>query len=191
MGYLYLITIELKRGNKMNLKLTEIETNKIIPYENNSKEHPEWQISQIMKSIEAFGFNDPIAINENFMIIEGHGRYLAAKELNMEKIPCIILTGMSDEQIRAYTIAHNKLCMNTDFDLEKLRYEMNALTVEKFDITLTGFSQIELEDINKTLDCRKLRLSETYEDKNKEIDLEDEEFKDFSHCCPRCGFEFN
>lgn len=191
MGYLYLITIELKRGNKMNLKLTEIETNKIIPYENNSKEHPEWQISQIMKSIEAFGFNDPIAINENFMIIEGHGRYLAAKELNMEKIPCIILTGMSDEQIRAYTIAHNKLCMNTDFDLEKLRYEMNALTVENFDITLTGFSQIELEDINKTLDCGKLRLSETYEDKNKEIDLEDEEFKDFSHCCPRCGFEFN
>ena len=60
---------------------------------------------------------------------------------------------------------------DTYFDLEKLRYEMNALTVENFDITLTGFSQIELEDINKTLDCGKLRLSETYEDKNKEIDL--------------------
>ena len=53
----------------------------------------------------------PIAINENFMIIEGHERYLAAKELNMEKFLCIILTGMSYEQIRAYTIAHNKLCM--------------------------------------------------------------------------------
>lgn len=144
-----------------------------------------------MKSIEAFGFNDPIAVDENFVIVEGHGRYLAARELNLEKVPCIILKGMTQEQIRAYTIAHNKLCMNTNFDLEKLRYEINALTVENFDITLTGFSTIELEDINTVLDRGKLKLSENYEDKNKEINLEDDEFQEFKNCCPRCGFEFN
>ena len=129
------------------LKTKLINLNEITPYENNAKEHPDWQIAQIKNSIEQFGFNDPIAVNENMGIIEGHGRYLAAKELGLKKVPCIILSGMTADEERAYIIAHNKLTMNTGFDLEVLEYELNALKVEDFDLSLTGFEDTEIENI--------------------------------------------
>lgn len=129
------------------LKTKLINLDEITPYENNAKEHPDWQIAQIKNSIEQFGFNDPIAVNENMGIIEGHGRYLAAKELGLKEVPCIILSGMTADEERAYIIAHNKLTMNTGFDLEVLEYELNALKVEDFDLSLTGFENIEIDDI--------------------------------------------
>ena len=129
------------------LKTKLISLNKIIPYENNAKEHPDWQIAQIKNSIKQFGFNDPIAVNENMGIIEGHGRYLAAKELELKEVPCIILNGMTADEERAYIIAHNKLTMNTGFNLEVLEYELNALRVEDFDLSLTGFEDTEIENI--------------------------------------------
>ena len=129
------------------LKTKLINLDEITPYENNAKEHPEWQIAQIKNSIEKFGFNDPIAVNEDMGIIEGHGRYLAAKELGLKEVPCIILSGMTADEERAYIIAHNKLTMNTGFDLEVLEYELNALKVEDFDLSLTGFEDTEIENI--------------------------------------------
>lgn len=129
------------------MKIEKIKIDKIIPYENNAKEHPEWQIEQIKNSINEFGFNDPIAVDENNIIIEGHGRYLALKELGYDEIEIIRLSHLSEEQKRAYTIAHNKLTMNTDFDLEKLKFEINALEIEEFDINLLGFEKIEIEEI--------------------------------------------
>ena len=132
------------------LKTKLINLDEITPYENNAKEHPDWQIAQIKNSIEQFGFNDPIAVNENMGIIEGHGRYLAAKELGLKKVPCIILSGMTADEERAYIIAHNKLTMNTGFDLEVLEYELNALKVEDFDLSLIGFEDTEIDDILST-----------------------------------------
>lgn len=129
------------------LKTKLISLDEITPYENNAKEHPDWQIAQIKNSIEQFGFNDPIAVNENMGIIEGHGRYLAAKELGLKEVPCIILSGMTADEERAYIIAHNKLTMNTGFNLEVLEYELNALQVEDFDLSLTGFENSEIENI--------------------------------------------
>nr|DAN86504.1 MAG TPA: ParB protein [Caudoviricetes sp.] len=129
------------------MKIITLKLDEIVPYENNAKEHPQWQVDQIAKSIQEFGFNDPIAVNGNKGIIEGHGRYLAAKELGMKELPCIILDNLTEEQERAYIIAHNKLTMNTGFDLEVLEYELNALKVEDFDLELTGFDETEIEDI--------------------------------------------
>ena len=130
------------------LKIINKNIDEIKEYENNAKEHPDWQIEQIANSIQEFGFNDPIAINEDNQIIEGHGRLLAAKQLNLTEIPCIILTGLTEVQERAYIIAHNKTTMNTDFDLDRLQYELNALKVEGFDLELTGFSEYEVEKLN-------------------------------------------
>ena len=94
---------------------------------------------------------------------------------------------MTADEERAYIIAHNKLTMNTGFDMEKLEYELNALQVEDFDLSLIGFENKEIDNIlNKNLD-----IPESYEDKNKEINLEDDEYTEFAHCCPKCGFEFN
>lgn len=131
-----------------NLKIENISINEITEYENNAKEHPDWQIEQIANSIQEFGFNDPIAINADNQIIEGHGRLLAAKQLGLTEIPCIVLTGLTEVQERAYIIAHNKIAMNTDFDIDRLQYELNALKVEDFDLELTGFSEYEIEKLN-------------------------------------------
>lgn len=129
------------------LKIINKNINDIKEYENNAKEHPQWQIEQIANSIQEFGFNDPIAINADNQIIEGHGRLLAAKQLGLSEVPCIVLDGLTEVQERAYIIAHNKTTMNTDFDLDRLQYELNALKVEDFDLSLTGFSDDEIDSI--------------------------------------------
>lgn len=130
-----------------NLVIEMIKIDEISEYENNAKQHPEWHVEQIAKSIKEFGFNDPIAVNEMNGVIEGHGRLRAAKLLDMEEIPCIRLTGLTEVQERAYIIAHNKLTMNTDFDLEKLEYELNALQIENFDLEIMGFEDSEIDDL--------------------------------------------
>ena len=130
------------------LKIINKNIDEIKEYENNAKEHPDWQIEQIANSIKEFGFNDPIAINADNQIIEGHGRLLAAKQLGLIEVPCFILAGLTEAQERAYIIAHNKTTMNTDFDLDRLQYELNALKVEGFDLSLTGFSEYEIDKLN-------------------------------------------
>lgn len=120
------------------IKLEEISLGAIVPYERNAKKHPQTQIEQIKQSILKFGNNDPIAIDENNVIIEGHGRYLALKELGYELVPVIRLSHLSDEKKRAYILAHNKLTLNTEFDIELLQLELqNILDV---DMSLFGFS---------------------------------------------------
>ena len=94
------------------LKVEEILIDNLKEYEFNAKKHPEWQVNQIIDSIKEFGFCDPIAIDENNIIIEGHGRLLALKKLGIEKAPCIRLKHLDEKQKKAYIITHNKLTMN-------------------------------------------------------------------------------
>lgn len=110
----------------------------LIPYKHNAKKHPKYQIQQIIESIKSFGNNDPIAIDENNVIIEGHGRYLALKELGYEKILIIRLNHLSDEQKSAYILAHNKITLNTDFDMDLLKNELT--TIMDIDMAQFGFS---------------------------------------------------
>ena len=127
--------------------IEKIKLSEIKEYENNAKEHPEWQVEQIKKSIEMFGYNDPIAIDENNMIIEGHGRFLALKSLGYTEIDVLRLTGLAEEQKNAYSIVHNKLTMNTDFDIEKLKFAFNELQIADFDLSILGFENVEIEEI--------------------------------------------
>lgn len=119
------------------MKIEKIDINKIIPYENNAKLHPNWQIEQIKESIKKFGNNDPIAVDENNVVIEGHGRLLALKELGYKEAEIIRLTHLSDEEKRAYILAHNKLTMNTNFDIELLEQEL--FSIEEIDMEEFGF----------------------------------------------------
>ena len=96
-------------------------------YENNAKLHPKEQIDQIVRSMEEFGNNDPIAIDENNVIIEGHGRLLALKQMGEKEVPVIRLKHLTDEQKRAYILAHNQLTLNTGFDEEILAAELESI----------------------------------------------------------------
>lgn len=110
----------------------------LIPYKQNAKKHPKYQIQQIIESIKSFGNNDPIAIDENNVIIEGHGRYLALKELGYGEVPVIRLKHLSEDQKSAYILAHNKITLNTGFDIDLLKKELT--TIMDIDMAQFGFS---------------------------------------------------
>lgn len=117
------------------MKIEVLPITTIKEYENNAKLHPREQIEQIKKSIQEFGNNDPIAIDENNVIIEGHGRYMALKELRFSEIEVIKLTHLTEEKKKAYILAHNKLTMNTDFDIQLLNEELSDI----IDIDMSDF----------------------------------------------------
>jgi len=130
------------------MKIITLPIGQIKQYEHNAKNHPPHQIQQIARSIKEFGFNDPIAIDETNTIIEGHGRYLALLELGRQEVECIRLDHLTEAQKKAYIIAHNKLTLNSDFDLETLAQELEAIKALNMDPTITGF---ELEELDKIL----------------------------------------
>ena len=112
---------------KNSLKIEMLPIEELNPYENNAKLHPKEQIDQIVRSMEEFGNNDPIAIDENNVIIEGHGRLLALKQMGEKEVPVIRLKHLTDEQKRAYILAHNQLTLNTGFDEDILAAELESI----------------------------------------------------------------
>lgn len=122
-----------------DLKIEYIPIEDVRPYSRNAKKHPEKQIEQIKESFELFGMIDPIGIWHN-EIVEGHGRYLACKELGIDVIPVIRLDHLTDKQRRAYCHIHNKLTMNSGFDLDILNEELADLKddfdLEQFDFEI-------------------------------------------------------
>ena len=127
----------------MKLKIEYVDINSIKPYEKNAKLHPEEQIEQIKKSISQFGMDDPIGIWKD-EIVEGHGRLIACKELGYIEVPIIRLDHLTDEERKAYTLAHNKLTMNSDFDIDILNDEL--LNFDTIDMSDFGFN-IDMDDI--------------------------------------------
>ena len=130
-----------------DLKIEYVKLSEIKPYKGNAKTHPKEQVEQIKKSIQELGFNDPIGIWHN-EIVEGHGRYFAAQELGLDTVPVIRLDGLTDEQRRAYTLIHNKLTMNSDFDFDILSAELDdILDIDMSDFGFSDeFSNVSAED---------------------------------------------
>lgn len=141
------------------MQIVNINIDTIKEYENNTKIHTDEQIEQIMTSIERYGNNDPIAIDENNVIIEGHGRYLALKRLGVEEVPVIKLEHLTEEQKREYILVHNKLTMNTGFDMQKLQAELETI---EFDMSSFDFDIFKDEKWSGQFD-------ENYRDKDGNI----------------------
>lgn len=113
-------------------------------FEANSRTHSAEQVEQIIKSIEEFGFTNPLLIDENNTIIAGHGRLEAALKLKLTEVPCIIIHGLTDAQKAAYVIADNKLALNAGWDHNKLIDQFKYLESVDYDLTLTGFGLDEI-----------------------------------------------
>lgn len=127
------------------LKVEYIKVDDLKPYEKNSKIHDKANIEAIKKSIEKYGFNDAIGIwGKNNLIVEGHGRWLACKELGIEEVPCIRLDHLTEEERREYTLLHNKTTMMTDFDLDLLSEELADLDLSDFELDW-GIEELEPE----------------------------------------------
>lgn len=123
------------------MEITKMRMSDIHPYGNNAKNHPDTQIQQIMDSIREFGNNDPIAVDEEGVIIEGHGRYTALKRLGYRETEVIVLKGLNEDQKNAYRLVHNQLTMNSGFDMDALKAEL-----EKIEMDLTEFD-LNLDDL--------------------------------------------
>ncbi|MFA5283940.1 MAG: ParB N-terminal domain-containing protein, partial [Bacilli bacterium] len=139
------------------MKIVKIKIDDVKPYENNVKLHPQEQIEQIKKSILDFGNNDPIAVDENNVIIEGHGRFMALQELGYKEVECIVLTNLNENQKNAYRLVHNKLTMNSDFDLRGLEEELNKIQI---DMSPFEFDMKEIEKEISKLNDKERELEE-------------------------------
>ena len=130
-----------------HMRVELLATTALRPRSGNPRTHSQKQIRQIADSITAFGFNNPILIDDQQQIIAGHGRWEAARLLNVDSVPVVRLSHMSPDQVRAYVIADNKLAENSGWDKELLKFEINAILDldPGFSLEILGFDTPELD----------------------------------------------
>lgn len=149
-------------------KVQEVPVSRLKPYEKNAKIHGTNQIEKLKASIEEFGFLTPCLIDEDFNIIAGHGRVMAAKDLGMESVPCVFVEGLTEAQRKAYILADNRLGELGEWDMELVISELEDLKAMDFDIELTGF---ELPDETEQTEVTEDEVPEEVETRAKLGDL--------------------
>lgn len=153
-------------------KITLMALTDITPYENNPRNNEE-AVEKVANSIKEFGFNQPIVVDKDNVIIVGHTRYLAAQELGLTEAPVIVAGNLSDEQARAYRLADNKTGELAGWDFEKLALELEQIE----DINMSDFGFVEGSNL----------------DINDDDFLSDNQIKEKEPkkvTCPHCGQEF-
>lgn len=127
------------------LSIVYKSTGELVPYAQNARTHSAEQIAIIAASIKAFGFTNPVLIDEQSEIIAGHGRLLAAASLALDQVPAIIIAGLTKTEKRALRLADNRIALSSGWDEELLRAEFTLLGADGFDLALTGFDMTEIE----------------------------------------------
>jgi ParB-like chromosome segregation protein Spo0J len=163
-------------------KLEQIETASLVPYARNARTHSDEQVAQIMASIREFGFTNPVLIDNDGGIIAGHGRVLAATRMELEHVPCLRLSHLTEAQKRAYVIADNQLALNSGWDSEMLSVELSDLHADDFDLGLLGFDPDELADL---LDLPPVDVTAPEDFKEVDENIETE------HTCPKCAYQWS
>jgi len=131
--------------------ITKVQVKDIKPYAENPR-NMELSLPKVKESISNFGFNQPILLDREYIIITGHTRYAAAKELGMTELPCIVCDELNVNQVRAYRIADNKVGQDSAWDVALLKDELKKLRIDNFPVTQTGYSDAELENLEIELD---------------------------------------
>lgn len=131
----------------------------IRPYERNPRVN-DHAVESVRQSIATYGYINPIMVDAAGVIIAGHTRYEAIKQLGFQSAPCIVIADLTEEQANAYRLADNKTGEASTWDYGKLENEINALAEAKFDISLLGFSEFELESLGKDFSPEKYTVDE-------------------------------
>ena len=155
----------------MQIEYMNIE--ELIPYENNPRHNDGDAVDKVAASIKEFGFKNPIIIDKDNVIVAGHTRLKAAKQLGIEKVPTIKVDDLTPEQVKAFRLADNKVSEFASWDIELLNDELKDI----LDIEMSDFGFIEIEDID---------IDGFFEDDEREPkEKEEKEIK-----CPHCGMYF-
>ena len=125
-----------------------LSINELIPYPDNPKLHNDEQIALLAGRITKEGFNQPIVIDENKVIVKGHGRRLAAIKLGLEEVPVIVLDGLSKAEIKAARLADNVISLRTDNDKELLKLELSQLTELDMSLPEFGFDDFMISKLD-------------------------------------------
>lgn len=132
---------------KTTTEMQLVPIDQLVPYANNARTHSPEQINKLRASLREFGFINPVIIDRDYGVIAGHGRILAAKEENIDDVPCVFADHLTEAQKKAYIIADNRMAMDAGWDEELLRVEIEALQEMEFDPMLTGFDESELLEL--------------------------------------------
>jgi ParB-like chromosome segregation protein Spo0J len=132
-------------------KIQMMDINKIFPYEKNAKIHTETQVASLVKVIQTQGWDVPIVVDRNGVVIKGHGRRLAALSMGLKEVPVIVRDDLTDEQVKAARLSDNRVAMG-DFDVNLMKDELAELNDGGFDMTSMGFGDKELDMMIGDLD---------------------------------------
>lgn len=172
-----------------NPNIEMVEIGAIKPYENNAKLHSGEQITKIAAQILKSGWDVPIVLDSDYVIIKGHGRFMAAKQLNLSHAPCIIRRDLNKTQVAAARIADNKVA-ESPWDEDLLKSELEMLKSSEFDMELTAFSQ---DDLNKILGSEVIGEppSQNFTPASGETQPRLDQYNPVMVKCPSCGHDFD
>jgi len=157
------------------MKIEEMDIGRIIPYAQNARKIPQSAIDKVAASITEYGWRNAICTDEKYVIIAGHTRLLAAKQLGLTQVPVHIAEGLTKQQVKAYRLADNRTSEESRWNKKLLATEFEDLKELGFDLGLTGFDIEEIEGTDKLK-----TVSFTAKDKDD----------DDAVICPECNHEF-
>lgn len=154
------------------MKVTDVNINLIKPYNNNPRVNED-AIEVVQKSLQEFGFQQPLVLDKNYEIIVGHTRFNASKKLGLKEVPCVIAENLSEERIKAYRIMDNKSAEFASWNYGLLTKEMTDLLQADYDLDFTGFTDEELADLGLNFDLDEF-VEEGLTDENDIPDIQKE-----------------
>ena len=182
-------SIPLKKGDDVKTKnewpadhVERRSVESLIPYARNARTHSDEQVAQIAASIKEWGWTTPVLVDEEGQIIAGHGRVMAARKLGIEEIPVMVASGWTEAQRRAYVLADNKLALNSGWDMDLLKVELQDIGEMNFDLNKIGFSVGEMASM-----FDEPNFAPGSEDDQGKLD----ELAPKIIQCPHCGDEFD
>jgi hypothetical protein len=159
-------------------KVERWSLDRIKPYPRNARLHSEEQVEQIAASMRKFGVTAPVLVDEDGVLIFGHGRLRAAQKLGLAELPVSVAAGWPEDDKRAYRITDNQLALNSEWDLPMLKVELQELKLHDFDMPLLGLDDVKLVGF---------LAGATPPSEFREFD----ENVPTEHQCPKCGYKWS